>query len=242
MEICKRTSKKRWHVYMANKKFYGIPLFYIITLVYMIITTITGIVMNNGLILFLGWNILLATFVFFLSQMYVLSQKKHHSFWVGYVLFILFILFFPNTFYLLTDTIHFQAYTFFEEYPSLYALMIDDWMVFFIVTIGVIYGIKLGVSAIDQMFNELYPTLKKHPYLILLGLFILSSIGIYLGRFIRLNSWNIFDIERIVFGIFDHLSFFIQFVFLMTMIQSFSYFLFSTQGKILYNHNKESEE
>jgi len=227
---------------MANKKIYGIPLYYFITFVYMVMTTVTGIIMNNGLILFLGWNIFLATFVFFLAQMFVFFRKKHHAFWIGYGLFILFILFFPNTFYLLTDTIHFQAYTFFEDYPSLYALLIDDWMVFFIVTIGVIYGIKLGVSAIDQMHDELYPTLKKHPYLFLVGLFVLSSIGIYLGRFIRLNSWNIFDLERIVFGIFDHLSFFIQFVILMTIIQCFSYFLFSSQGKILYNHTKESEE
>lgn len=227
---------------MAHKKVFGIPLFYAITLIYMIITTSLGIAMNNGLILFLGWNVLLATFVFFLSQMFVLSQKKHSPFWVGYVIFILFIVFFPNTFYLVTDTIHFQAYTFFDDYPSLYALMIEDWIVFTVVTVGMLYGIKLGICAIDNMHDVQYPLIKKHRLPYLLILFVLSSIGIYLGRFIRLNSWNILDLRRIVFGIFDHLDFFIPFVFIFVIIQSFSYFLFSTKDKILYNHTKESEE
>ena len=227
---------------MEHKKIFGIPLFYILSIVYAIVTTILGIIMNNGLVVCLGWNVSLATFVFFLAQMFVLSRLKKHPFWLSYVIFILFILFFPNTFYLLTDTIHFQAYTFFEEYPSLYALMIEDWIVFTIVTIGMLYGVKLGISAIDLMKDVEFLFIKKYRMFYLLGLFILSSIGIYLGRFIRLNSWNILDVERIIFGIFDQFTFFIQFVFIFTLIQGFSYFLFSSKIKILYNHTKESEE
>jgi uncharacterized membrane protein len=227
---------------MEYKKVFGIPLFYLLSIVYAILTTILGIIMNNGLIVFLGWNVILATFVFFLAQMFVYSRLKKQPFWLSYVIFILFILFFPNTFYLLTDTIHFQAYTFFEEYPALYAWMIEDWIVFMIVTIGMLYGVKLGISAIDFMQDVEFPLIKKNRTLYLLGLFILSSIGIYLGRFIRLNSWNILDVERIIFGILDPFTFFIQFVFLFTLIQGFGYFLFSSKVKILYNHTKESEE
>lgn len=227
---------------MEHKKLIGIPLVYILTLIYAVMSTTTGILLNNGLIIFLGWNVILATLVYFLSQMFVLSRTKKHPFWMSYGIFILFILFFPNAFYLLTDTIHFQAYTFFESYPTLYALGIEDWIVFSIVTVGMLYGVKLGISAIDHMKHVEFSWISKHRTSYLFILFILSSIGIYLGRFIRLNSWNIFDIQKIVFGILDHFAFFVQFVLLFTLIQGFCYFLFSSKTKILYNQTIESEE
>lgn len=227
---------------MEHKKVYGIPLVYIITLVYVIFTTVLGMMMNHGLILFLGWNVLLATCVYAFAQLFVMTRKSDHPSWVGYLVYVLFVLFFPNTFYILTDTIHFQAYSFFIDYPSMYAFVMDDWLVFSVITLGLLYGLKLGIHSIDLMYDVQYPLFKKHPYLYLLGLFTLSSVGVYLGRFIRLNSWNIFAIERMIFGIFDHIGFFIQFVFIFTIVQYFSYFLFSSKTKILYNHTKESEE
>lgn len=227
---------------MAHKKIFGIHPFYLLTLMYVVVTMVLGMIINNGLIIFLGWNIVLATLVFGLAQLFVNYRQHQYPFWISYLLFIIFVLFFPNTFYLLTDTIHFQAYGFFADYPSVYALMMEDWIVFTVVTVGALYGVKLGISSLDLIRDVHYEFIKKHETLYIILLFILSSTGIYLGRFIRLNSWNFFDLEAIALGIINHLDFFLGFVMMFTLIHGIGYFLFSTTHEIKYNQTIESEE
>ncbi len=198
---------------------------------FVVMSFILGITLSNGLVIFLSWNMLLAILSYFLSILAVyLKQKDVHLIAILVSIF-LWVIFFPNTFYILTDFIHFQSYDFFISYPNIYNLNINDWYVFFDIVVGALIGLKLGILSIAQIKSITPKRIKKYEILLIFTLFILSSIGIYLGRFIRLNSWNIFDLSSIFNSIFEHFEFFILFILLFTIIQSLSYLLFKEKGE-----------
>ena len=214
---------------MVADMFKKIHLFYYITALYIILSIILGMFLTNFLIVFLGWNLFLATFVFFLSEIYVFLNKKGTHIWVQSVVLIMFILFFPNTLYVLTDFIHLQNYSFFENYPNLYAFQIEDWLVFMHILIGALYAIKLGISSIHNLEHVFKPLFKKYYILALSTLFLLSSTGIYIGRFLRFNSWNFLQLFSMLSEVFKNLSFFIGIIAIFFVLHWVSYFLFSKQ-------------
>lgn len=215
-------------MYMVKELFdkYQYLKYYVASVCYVIFSLFLGFFLGNGLVIFLGWNMILATSVIFFAQLikYIIENKKP-KFWLV-ITTILWVLFFPNTFYILTDFIHFQAYTFFDIYPDIYAFHLSDWLVFGHIVIGALYAFKLGILAID--FLIIY--IKKYHWIILSLLFLASSFGIYLGRFIRLNSWDIFKIDVLVNAIFHDFSFMIMFAILFYFIHLISYILFGNKS------------
>ncbi|BCR35118.1 DUF1361 domain-containing protein [Mariniplasma anaerobium] len=192
---------------------------------------ILGVSLSNGLIIFLSWNMVLAIIVYLLSVLVViLYKKKTHKIWIISSI-VAYVIFFPNSFYIITDFIHFEHYNFFNMYPNIYELDIYDWYVFFDIVVGALIALKLGILSISNIKSICSDKLKTFEYLGLTALFVLSSIGIYLGRFIRLNSWNILDISYIFNGIFEHFRFFVMFVLLFTIIHMISYILFKEKGE-----------
>lgn len=192
---------------------------------------VLGMSLSNGLIIFLSWNMMLAIIVYLLSVLVViLHKKKTHKVWIISVL-VVYIIFFPNSFYIITDFIHFEHYDFFNIYPDIYELDIYDWYIFFDIVVGALIALKLGILSISNIKLIISEKLKDYEYIGLTVLFVLSSIGIYIGRFMRLNSWNIFDLTYIFKGIFEHLSFFMMFVLLFTIIHMISYILFKEKGE-----------
>jgi uncharacterized membrane protein len=211
--------------------FRKIDLFYIISFLYILISFILGIILRNGLVMFLGVNIFLATISYVLSKVFLkLLKDKVKDLWIILCL-ILYILFFPNTIYVLTDFIHFQNYDYFIQYSNIYNYEIYDWLVFTHIVIGALYAAKLGITSIHNLEIPFKPLLKKYYYTFLLGLFILSSIAIYIGRFIRLNSWQFFRIDLISSHILNNLLFFIAFILMFTLIHIVTYFVFSKTSK-----------
>lgn len=198
---------------------------YIFSLVYVLVSLILGFYLNNGLIIFLGWNMILATFAYFLSRFSMYLKLKSASKILLFISSLLWLLFLPNTFYLLTDLIHFQNYEFFREYPNSYHEDLSNWLVFLHLTIGAFYGAKLGVTSVLNMESN-YAIKTKYRVLVLFIIFLLSSIGIYIGRFIRLNSWDLFKIPSALLEIFSKFHFFIGFITIFTILHFFCYILF----------------
>lgn len=195
---------------------------YLASIAYVLVAIILGIILSNGLVIFLGWNMVLATVPLILSQIY--NNQKSNPLKMG--LAFLFVLFFPNTIYILTDFIHFQNYTFFIDYPSVYAFQIIDWIVFTHILIGGLLASKIGVISIKLMLHNYENLNHRKQFILISTLFILSSIAIFIGRFLRFNSWDIFKIEAILNDIFNHFTFFIQFIGLYFIIHWVVYLLF----------------
>ena len=131
--------------------------------------------------LYLVWNLFLAAIPYVISH-----QMQHRSITPGkkyfWVLVIIWLAFLPNAPYIITDFVHLQHVS---KIPMWY-----DYSLIFLTSItGLLYG-TISMIHMRHLLLVKYPL--KYIRLSYIGLFPLVAYGIYLGRFIRLNSWDIF--------------------------------------------------
>jgi len=141
-----------------------------------------------GLDLFLALVPLVLSYVLFQENL-----RRSLVWWFGLVAFIAFL---PNAPYTLTDIIHFLAKV--QIQPPLPA-----WAVILLVIEFGLYFL-IGFQAYVLSLINLGDYLRQHRLgnwilPIELCLHALSAVGIYLGRFQRLNSWNIVTASEKVF-------------------------------------------
>lgn len=203
---------------------------YILAIIYTFFALILGFALNDGLILFMGWNMVLATLPFLCSEVLVHSYQKQYHKSILFILLFLFIIFWPNAMYMMTDLIHFQNYAFFIEYPDIYNFNLVQWIVFAHILIGALLAAKIAIDSICNLSKTAVSISKQMKLMSLNLLFILSSMAIYIGRFLRYNSWEIYKIFNIIKDIFSNFSFFIGFVLLMWGIQMTIYLLFKPKN------------
>lgn len=132
-------------------------------------------------LLFLGWNIILALVPYILSFA-LLANKKWQQRWYFWIpIAVAWLLFLPNAPYLITDLQHLRH----TPESTL-------WYDIILFTSFIWYALLLMVLSIRHM-ESLLP--KKMPatqrLLSTVGLFVLCGFGIYLGRYLRWNSWGI---------------------------------------------------
>jgi uncharacterized membrane protein len=134
---------------------------------------------GNGFYSFLVWNLVLAWIPFVLALGAFASARRETG-WATIALGVLWLLFFPNAPYLLTDFIHLQES---GTTPLWYdALMLASfaWT-----------GLLLGFGSLYLM--QIVWQRAVGPvwaWLGVIGALALASFGVYLGRFLRFNSWD----------------------------------------------------
>lgn len=132
---------------------------------------------------YLFLNLFLAWVPYILSLFllrYVNMSRRNTMFTVGGS--IVWLLFFPNAPYIITDFIHLSSST---SIPFWYEAMLLCAFAF--------HGIVLGVASLQIMtriVDKLFGRIVRHIFLYLV--IFLSSIGIYAGRILRWNSWDVF--------------------------------------------------
>ncbi|HDR7912602.1 TPA: DUF1361 domain-containing protein [Bacillus wiedmannii] len=119
----------------------------------------------------------------FLLPLFKVKQKSEIL--VSSLFYIIFILLSPNVFYVVTDLIHLNIYEF--NYKK--GLVLEEWKNFFVLTSGVIITIYYYVLMLKQVNNLLHIKWKQG---ILFVFILLSSIGIFIGRFLRFHSIHLF--------------------------------------------------
>lgn len=135
---------------------------------------------HTGLI----WNLFLAWIPFILSYFaHVLSWKKLWVYLAIPFIAFLWLLFFPNAPYMLTDLQDLARGTG-REAPLWYDVIIVVWCSWTGTLLGVI-SLYLMQDIIARTFN------RWLGWVFVFAISGLSSFGIYIGRFVRLNSWDI---------------------------------------------------
>ncbi len=146
---------------------------------------------------FLAWNLFLAWIPVPLAFWLRFELKKRPWMtWQNLLITFTWLLFLPNSFYVITDALHLT----FSE-PSY--LIFDIALIFSIIVNSMILG-YISVFMVHRQLLIRHTALKAHQ--LISGVFFLSGFGIYLGRYLRWNSWDvlaspfglIFDLSEII--------------------------------------------
>ncbi|MEO9255778.1 MAG: DUF1361 domain-containing protein [Tepidiformaceae bacterium] len=144
---------------------------------------------------FMRWNLVLAWLPMSFALITLGAYRRRLPPVVWMLSGVLWLLFLPNAPYLVTDFIHLR-----NSWAS--APLWFDVVMF--ASFGVT-GLGLGYASlyfVHGVFSERFGTLAG--WGLILTVFALSSIGIYLGRILRLNSWDAFTRPDILARIVRH--------------------------------------
>ncbi|RLJ23084.1 putative membrane protein [Chryseobacterium sp. 7] len=143
---------------------------------------------DTKVFLFLNWNLLLAWIPLLLSS-FILAFNIRSKISLMAII-IVWILFFPNSPYILTDLFHLRARNAIPIWYDLIVILSYAWT-------GLICGF-ISLNDIEKRLSD-YGNRNIINGVIVFFLF-MSSFGVYLGRFLRWNSW---DVLNNPFGLFS---------------------------------------
>lgn len=135
---------------------------------------------------FLVWNLFLAWIPFMISYLtYTLTLNRKQVYVLIPIAAFFWLLFFPNAPYILTDFQHLAVGTW-HDLPVWYDVMMLIWFAF--------TGVLLGMVSLFMMQEMVSRELGRWVGWGLVAIVAaLSAAGIYAGRFLRWNSWDIFN-------------------------------------------------
>ncbi|MCI5871589.1 DUF1361 domain-containing protein [Streptococcus sp.] len=133
----------------------------------------------------------------------------------------LWLFFYPNTFYMVTDIVH-------MHFASTVLWQRESMILFMLYVPSIFFGVMAGVESVRLIFEAF----KLQSYVLRLlaigGLSFISSFAIHIGRYARLNSWDIFTrpmivVKEIVEVVsWEALPFILGFTFIQIMVLVFA--------------------
>lgn len=139
------------------------------------------IVSGTPTYLFLPWNLFLGFIPYAITQWMTRRVSLLENKWSFYALMFVWLLFIPNSFYIITDLFHL---THIDSAPKWY----DVLMIFSFAWNGLLYGI-ISLRKVELLIS-MQSGKTVSVFFILLVMW-LAAFGIYIGRFLRYNSWDI---------------------------------------------------
>lgn len=181
----------------------------------------TALFLDNNLFhLFMSWNLFLAWVPLGLATLifHIHREKKFKGgllLIITLLLGVLWLLFYPNSTYIITDFIHIS-----DEFQILKDLensageiervfiFNDDfsiWLEFVGIAIGALIGYTMGMMSLflhEEALREKFGSAFSNVFIIIIH--ILTGYAITIGRFERWNSWDIFNPLNIIKIINNH--------------------------------------
>lgn len=143
------------------------------------------------------WNLFLAWLPFLFAIWLVATlRRKLWSSWEAILASVLWLLFLPNSFYMVSDFIHLYDV---KRVDVLYDAVMFSSFIF--------VGVFLGFCSLYMVHRELHKRFtRKGSAGFLAVIFLLCGFAIYLGRDLRWNSWDILtDPGGLLFDVSDRL-------------------------------------
>jgi len=150
---------------------------------------------------FLVWNLFLAYVPYFITQQLQRKPQWVRKKFVFFSLSVVWLLCVPNSFYIITDLFHLGDH--WNDYlaPQWYDLV----MILSYAWNGLLLGI-LSVRQMEKIHERFYP--GRNTLLFLYPVMWLNAFGVYVGRYLRFNSWDIitnpFELLRDIAGLLLH--------------------------------------
>jgi uncharacterized membrane protein len=142
---------------------------------------VTSVANHNFGYWYLVWNLFLAWLpLLFVAVLYKLLRRHWWSSWQGTALTLLWLMFLPNSFYIVSDFIHLG------DIGQLDVL--SDAVMFLLFALC---GLALGFTSLYMVHRQLLKRLsRRSSHSTIAIVLFLCSFAVYLGRDLRWNSWD----------------------------------------------------
>jgi uncharacterized membrane protein len=136
---------------------------------------------NSNRFIFLNWNLFLAFLPWLLTQIVLLKSSWQQNKFILFSVLSAWLLFFPNAPYILTDLFHLRLRSPVPLWFDLVLILSFAWT-----------GLLFGFLSLLNIEKILAPMMRTNAIRIIsIALLFVGSFGIYLGRYLRWNSWDI---------------------------------------------------
>jgi uncharacterized membrane protein len=143
---------------------------------------------HSTIFMFMIWNLFLAYIPYALSTW--LTARKNRSGnpqssqkpILNIAIATAWLLFIPNTFYILTDLFHLVD----RQHPR-----IPEWFDLILIFSFAWNGLLLGILSVRQMEKLLPGKNELRNNVFIISIMALSALGVYTGRYLRYNSWDV---------------------------------------------------
>ena len=144
---------------------------------------VIGRTLQTGSLLFafLPWNLFLAYVPYAISSWLASNARLHGSKWKTTLILFAWMLFVPNSFYIMTDLFHLGN---FQHAPLWYDLA----MILSCAWNGLLLGL-LSVRQVEKIMIKSYGAFNEWKFV--LPVMFLNALGIYIGRYLRFNTWDV---------------------------------------------------
>ena len=129
---------------------------------------------------FLNWNLFLAFMPWLISSVIILKKLQDKKFLLV-IMILSWVIFFPNSPYILTDLFHLGM-------SSKAPLWFDLILILSFAWTGLLFGF-VSLTDIEKVLENYVG--KGKTIFITIGFLFVSGFGIYVGRYLRWNSWDI---------------------------------------------------
>ena len=213
-----------------------ITRFVLISFLFVTITCFAYVIPTNDVKwILIIWNCFLAVVplycAMFVNYFLKLNKKLFAS-----IFSVIWLLFFPNSLYMLTDFKYISNFKIetWDNYQAIGSNVIN-WFFLADLVVSIFCGVLFGMISLYIMQNlvrERFSRLKTALFVVFVML--LSSFGIYIGRFPRLNSWDVFRPWFLIEKIFSLITVFtVFFVLYFTILSLMVYIIFYFAVKIM---------
>jgi uncharacterized membrane protein len=175
------------------------------------------------------WNLFLAWLpLVFAMRLTTVLRNKLWSSWEGIGWSLLWLVFLPNSFYMISDFIHLHEI---ERFDPVYDTALFTSFIF--------TGVVLGFSSLYLIHRQLVRRLGERRAVGWVGLILLlCSIGIFIGRDLHWNSWDVLtNPGGLLFDISDRLMHISEYPQMIVIVVSF-FVLLSTMYGLLWGGSR----
>lgn len=203
-----------------------------------------GLVLNKNIYFWYIWNVFLAIVPLILTFVFINLLKSKQNKYILAGIFFAWLFFLPNAFYVVTDFIHITDISFYYdlEYAqnnTNYILNIRPWFELLVTSIAFIISLVCGafsVVKLSEVVKKWKNRLAQAGFIVIVS--VLCAVGIYIGRFLRFNSWDILNPIHLLSEVLMSLNLFaIEFIAIFSLLVIFSIYAV----KILYDLAKKPE-
>lgn len=158
------------------------------------------------------WNFFLAALpmLFALGAAHALCQDKTKTAWLYGILWLIF---FPNSPYMVTDCIHLSNVTYFTRSDFInsaeYVRDLPKWGKLFYIGLGLVFAVLLGLQSLKILSGAVksrWGTAASTAVVVTASL--AGGYAVYIGRFLRFNSWDILNPLHLLFHLAEDFDMF----------------------------------